>query len=169
MPKKSQHIDRAACDIMKALGFHAGPEHLGRDLKSALGLYLMDGGRWRALDAVALVVIAILDQHGKTGEEFDGVHPNKKVEIPWWVARSIFIASMEWRDGQVGHGPNIRLGQAFELEHRERGKPSPYKVAQLEERDMRLALLVAERRPLKLEAAVYDVANEAGLKERIRT
>lgn len=166
MRKITRRVEKSARKIMEARGFHAGPEHLERDLNASLGLYLMDSGRWRALHALASVFFAVRHQQGRDDSEFNGIDPSARIEVPWWAVRALVLGWMEWLDGREGRSRKFQLGQTLEVERLARGKVSPYETAQRQDRDRRLALLVAQKRPLKMESAVADVAGEAGLKDR---
>ena len=61
----------------------------------------------------------------------------------------------------------ITLGKAFDIERVARGKVSLFEVAKKEDRDRRLALMVAEHSHPKIDVRVPEIASEMGLSEKI--
>ena len=168
----TKRTKKEAHSVMEELGFEAGHEHLDRDLKGMFGIFLHDGGaRWRAFDAVALIVSATMSKYGKDGEEFDGLPPTSFIPIPWWAARALHRGWMECRGGQKIGAEKITLGRAFEFEATKPGRQgSPFTQAGREDRDREIALMIARRLPGKIEVVIPVVAEEAGLNERsVRT
>lgn len=153
----------------------AGPGHLPRNLEAEFALYLMDSGRWRALEAISWIVIDFMGKKNRSGEggsDFDGIPPDELVTIPWWAAHACMLAWMQWSTPGIAEEglPNKRrprtLGKAFEVEGR-----SLYAAALKLDRDRRIALMVAKQLPAargKVRAAVAIVETELSLgKSRI--
>ena len=107
MAKEPVRLTAEARSLIDWLGVEAGPEHLERDLTAKLCVYLMDRGRWHALDALAEIATNKIHTDGGEGE-FDGIHPATAVPVPWWTVRAVLIAWSEWKEGQSEEGENAK-------------------------------------------------------------
>ncbi|MBE0532633.1 MAG: hypothetical protein IH626_17555 [Rhodospirillales bacterium] len=163
MVKGGEKASELHAKLLDEMGVDAGPETLQRDLDAAREFYLKEGARWHAFTALKLVANQILQQSPDPAGDFDGVPPETPVSVPWWAVRAAYLAWMTWENGECGRADKISLGQAFGVERMGQGQRSSWEESEKNERQMRIATLVAEKigcgsRPMPIDYALDFVA-----------